>query len=229
VGTVAQVSELLGVTFAPVAGQPASVHTVSGTPRFPDALQKLVVHVGGLDTRVRALHHIALSQGGNGFGPQDVRRFYSETPLHQQGWVGQGQTLAVLSTATSPTASPDIAAITYFMRNVSDVKTAFIQVASSNAGNDVDTDANAGSEYNLDVEMQSISVPGAESITLVAAPASQVFVAGPQFIVNNLPNLTAVSVSLGTCEANEINFGGAEAVARTQAGHLRLSGLRSPR
>ena len=58
-GTAAQVTKLLGVRLHEVPGQPASVHVPDGAPRLPPALAKVILHVSGLDTRVRFRHHLA--------------------------------------------------------------------------------------------------------------------------------------------------------------------------
>jgi len=59
VGTAAQVTKLLGVHLQTVQGQPATVHAPDGVPRLPPSLAPLILHVSGLDTRVRYHHHLA--------------------------------------------------------------------------------------------------------------------------------------------------------------------------
>jgi kumamolisin len=58
-GTAAQVTKLLGVRLLEVPGQPATVHVPDGAPRLPPAFAKVILHVSGLDTRVRYRHHVA--------------------------------------------------------------------------------------------------------------------------------------------------------------------------
>ncbi len=58
-GTAAQVTKLLGVRLQEVPGQPANVHVPDGAPRLPPALAQAILHVSGLDTRVRYKHHLA--------------------------------------------------------------------------------------------------------------------------------------------------------------------------
>lgn len=58
-GTAAQVTKLLGVRLQEVPGQPASVHVPDVAPRLPPAFAQVILHVSGLDTRVRFRHHLA--------------------------------------------------------------------------------------------------------------------------------------------------------------------------
>ena len=67
-GTAGQVTKLLGVRLQTVEGQPASVHVPDGAPKFPAWLAPMVLHVSGLDTRVRYHHHLAQTLiGGRNF------------------------------------------------------------------------------------------------------------------------------------------------------------------
>ena len=67
-----------------------------------------------------------------------------------------------------------------------------------------DVDPGGGNEeFEPDVELQSVGAPGADSITLVLSPASEVFITGANEIVSHLSSATAVSVSLGICEQYE--------------------------
>ncbi len=199
-GTAAQVQALLGARLGPVAGKPASVHTLLSTPRFPNAFAAQVLDVSGLDTRVRYQRRLLAPDGTKMMGPQDLRRFYGLQPLLAQGYVGQGQKLAVLSTATEPGKGPDAVAIRWYLRNVSDARAPYLEHVIANPGLDYDTQPGVAEEFTLDVEMQSVGAPGADRIVLVVAPASEVFTTGAQEIVNALPETTAVSISLGLCE-----------------------------
>lgn len=58
-GTAAQVTKLLGVRLQEVRGQPATVHVPDVAPRLPPAFAQAILHVSGLDTRVRYHHHLA--------------------------------------------------------------------------------------------------------------------------------------------------------------------------
>jgi subtilase family serine protease len=58
-GTAAQVTKLLGIRLQGVEGRPASIHMPGGAYRLPPSLAPLILHVSGLDTRVRYRHHSA--------------------------------------------------------------------------------------------------------------------------------------------------------------------------
>jgi hypothetical protein len=202
VGTANQATRLLDVHLKRASGRPVSVHVPDRAPRLPPEIAPAVLHISGLDTRVRFHHRLAIPVGKIVFGPQDLRRFYDVQPLLGSGYVGQGQQLVVLGAAAALGTGPSTPDITYFLQNLSDSSITYIEQDLPNPQNDVDAQPTAGIEYDLDVEMQSVGAPGADSVTLVLAPASEVFTAGPNFIVNSLPSATAVSVSLGECEPN---------------------------
>src|SRR5581483_7343131 len=91
--------------------------------------------------------------------------------------------------------------IRYYLRNVSDSSAAFKEVEVVPGTTDFDPEPGGGGvEFALDTEMQSVGSPGADSITLVISPASEVFTTGANYIVNQMETVTAVSVSLGICE-----------------------------
>ncbi len=211
-GSAAQVERMLAIRFLPVEGETSAVHTFQGKPHFLSSVANAIIDISGLDTRV--IHKRRLRVHGRCVGPQDLRAFYNLNPLFAAGYLGQGQKLVVLSTATTPGAGPDYDAINYFLRNVSDVQTPFLQHVIPNPGMDVDGDPGAGTEYDLDIEMQSVSVPNADSITLVVSRRrSSVFSLGVNDIVNNLPDHRRSSVSLGTCETLEAHQAGDEITA----------------
>jgi subtilase family serine protease len=58
-GTAGQVTKLLGIRLQAVEGQPVSIHVPDGAYRVPPSLAPLILHVSGLDTRVRYRHHVA--------------------------------------------------------------------------------------------------------------------------------------------------------------------------
>ncbi|MHB8420826.1 MAG: S53 family peptidase [Myxococcales bacterium] len=200
-GSAKQVEALLGIQLVPVDGKPAAVHVPVGKPRLPAALAPVILDISGLDTRIRTHHHLNDTVGFQDMGPQDLRNFYGIQPLLDRGFVGQGQKLVVLSTAQPPGQGASIPAIQYFYSNVSDA-TAALLVREITPGT-TDVDQGGSTEYELDMEMQSVASPGADSITLEISPSSTVFTVGVQDIVNNLPDTTATSVSLGLCEEAE--------------------------
>jgi kumamolisin len=153
---------------------------------------------------VRFHHHLAIPGGqGASFGPQDLRRQYNAQPLLDLGYVGQDQKTVVLSTALPPGTEVNPLDVQYFYKNISDVKAPLVINTMFNPQRDYDRQRGGASEFELDVEMHSVGVPGATSITLEVSPASEVFTAGADDIVNHMADATAVSVSLGLCEEGE--------------------------
>jgi subtilase family serine protease len=80
-------------------------------------------------------------------------------------------------------------------------------IALPNAGGDFDYPG-TNSEYQLDVEMQSVGAPNAKELDLVLSPSSVVFQTGAQYVVNTLSSAVVVSTSLGDCESEEISQDG---------------------
>ena len=60
------------------------------------------------------------------------------------------------------------------------------------------------SELELDAEMSTIAAPLEQGITMVLAPQDQLFVQGFGYFVNQRPDITAVSISYGNCEAAQL-------------------------
>ena len=104
------------------------------------------------------------------------------------GFVGQGQQLVVMSTAELPGNEASVVDIEYFLQNVSDAQARRSSERTlPNPQNDFDQLPGGGTEFELDAEMQSMGSPGADSITLEISPASEIFSTGVNDIVNNLP------------------------------------------
>ncbi len=198
-GNAAQVNGLMSLHLTAVGALGSALHAPDRPATFPASLGGIVLHVAGLDTRVRYKHHLTGPQG-NSFGPQDLRRFYNLEPLFAAGYTGQGQKLVVLGEAEADGNGPDPIAINYFLQNVSDATAPMKQDVLSNPQGDVDQAPGGGVEFSLDIEMQSVGAPDATSITLVVPPASEIFTTGVNYIVNAIPSATAVSLSIGGCE-----------------------------
>ena len=58
-GTASQVTKLLGVHLQSVEGEPSTIHMPDGAYHLPPSLAPIILHVSGLDTRVRYRHHVA--------------------------------------------------------------------------------------------------------------------------------------------------------------------------
>ncbi len=212
-GTAAQVDRLLAVRLLSLTDEPRSVHVADRAPRLPEAFAAQVVNVSGLDTRIRFRRHLVDTAGNRSLGPQDLRRLYDLTPLLDAGFVGQGQQTVVLSTALPAGGEVSLPDVEYFLGSLSDSVTPLNQIVLSNPANDVDSQVGANTEFELDLEMQSVGNAAGQSLTLLVSPASEVFTTGAAYIANSLPGATSVSVSLGTCEPLEMLAGLGEATA----------------
>ncbi|MFT3843027.1 MAG: protease pro-enzyme activation domain-containing protein [Myxococcaceae bacterium] len=202
-GTAAQMQRLFKTTLVRVEGQPASVHRALTRPQLPPQLDAMVVAIAGLDTRQHLKRRLNIGGGLITMGPQDIRHEYNMQPLLDQGYTGQGLRTAVLSTAEQPGQGASAVAIRWFFQNVSNARAPFVEDVMPNPQNDVDMSFGGGIEFDLDSEMHSVGVPGADAVILVEAPASEVFTSGAAHIANDLPDVAAVSISLGLCEAAE--------------------------
>ncbi len=213
-GSAAQVEALLHVTLRHVPGKPASMHVPDRAPELPAALAAEVLILTGLDSTHLHSRRLRDSYQNLTFGPQDLRRMYNLTPLLDAGFAGAGAQLVVLGVAEAPPNVPDPVDVNYFYRYVSDSRAIFAMDVLPNPANDFT--GNGRAEDELDVEMQSVGAPEATRITLVMPPASEQFIAGANEVVNNLPNTTAVSISWGTCEPQELYGTPAEPAALRQ-------------
>ena len=217
IGTAEHVQRLLSIRLLGVVGKQAAVHVPESDPVLPAWIAKQVLHVAGLDTRPRFHHRMWDSYGFTSLGPQDLRVQYDVWPVLDAGFYGQGQDLIVLSEAEAPGKEVQAADIAYFYQNVSDANATFSENVLANPDGDYDSEGDGRLEFELDSEMQSVGSPGAKSIMLEVAPASQVFSLGVQDIVNNYPNATAISISLGLCETEVNAFAAKEVTAMRQA------------
>jgi MYXO-CTERM domain-containing protein len=86
-----------------------------------------------------------------------------------------------------------------------------------NPGNDLSTEPGWHAELEGDVEFQTVTAPGADSITLVLSPASEIYTTGVNELVSNLPQLTAVSLSFGVCESNAMAADGGSNLQAVEA------------
>jgi hypothetical protein len=203
-GTAGAAEALFHVKLLGVEDEASSVHRLSAKPQYPANLASVILGVSGLDTRVRLKHHMKIpGYPTPSFGPQDLRRQYNAQTLHDMGFVGQNLKTVVLSTALAPGTEVNPLDIQYFYQNISDVKAPLVINTIFNPSRDYDRQRGGASEFELDLEMHSVGVPGAAQITLEVSPASQVFTVGANDIVNNFADAAAVSVSLGLCEAGE--------------------------
>src|SRR5262249_27985220 len=143
--------------------------------RLPAWLSPQLLTIWGLDTRTRYHHRMWGPSGDIGLGPQDLRTEYDVWPVLDAGYYGQNQQLIVLSEAEAPGNEVQSADVNYFYANISDARATFSQNVLANPDGDFDSEPDGRTEFELDAEMQSVGSPGATSIVLEVAPASQVF------------------------------------------------------
>ncbi len=183
-GTVGAVRRLLNVQ--PVwAVQPDGrlFRTYTGTPEIPERFGADVLHIAGLDTRVRFHHYIQTGAGQPAFGADDLRAFYNMASLVTSNGAADVQTVVIGTQEQSgPPAASDVS---YYYQNVSSASAKYNPISLPNPNGDYDQQG-ANQEYELDVEMQSVGAPKATNINLVLSPASEVFATGVNYAASTL-------------------------------------------
>jgi len=219
VGNVRQVRSLLGIQLRNATHNGKSFRSHAEDAVLPDDIAPHIAKIGGLDTRTLLRHRATVTYSGTKLevlGAGDLRTLY-DIPSSSAG--AAGLTVAVLGTqegtarsATSmpaaPWVQPNAQAIQTYFTTQSGATATYNPIGLPNPDNDFDT-TGSNSEFELDVEMQSVGAPNAHQIDLVLSPASVVLQAGAQYIVNTLRNVTVVSMSFGLCESDEVLSGGA--------------------
>ncbi len=225
VGRVGALRGALGVQQRHAESRGRRYRTFDGEVQLPQSFRERVLHISGLDTRVRLRHRLTVPFGGmpvQVLGPADLRLQYDLQPLTTGGSAAAGLTTAVLGTQEGTTTGDgetcyDSNAGAPFIPPSTDAIQAYFTLANATAaynpivlpnGNDDFDGCGSNEEAQLDVEMQSVGAANAATIDLVLSPASEVFSTGAQYIVNNLPKAVAVSLSIGLCEFEEAQAGG---------------------
>ncbi|HEY5489386.1 MAG TPA: S53 family peptidase [Candidatus Limnocylindrales bacterium] len=196
-GTAAQVDSLLGVNLVDrLSASGVRYHMPLGTPTVPAALNDDVAVVVGLDTepvQQSAWPGIYLSGVPDpGLTPSVIASAYEISPLHDAGYFGDGQTIAIVSFDTF-TAS-DVAT---FDRQMGISGAPAVKKVTLAGGPDA-PGAGAG-EVSLDIEVtrgiaphaQIISYEGANTADGLVAIVSRIVADGKAKIISN---------SWGTCE-----------------------------
>ncbi len=208
-GTASQAERLLGIELHNALDERGSLfRRPDRPPNLPSAFADAVLTIDGLDTRSRIHPALQDSFGDQVMGPQDLRRFYDLVPLLARGITGQTAQLAVLGPQVAASQMPAPAEIAFFLQNLSNSAAPVIMDILPNPGNDLSSVPGWHGELEGDVELQTVTAPGAASITLVLSPASEVYTTGVNELVSNLPQLTAVSLSFGLCESAAMSDGG---------------------
>ena len=167
-GSVADVNKLFGVTLVDWKMSDGRVyHRPDSDAKLPADMATRVAHVVGLDTqplvRPAFVPSPILAAGvlHGGLTPADVARAYEIEPLHQAGFNGEGETVAIMS--LSPFNQDDVAE---FDRLMGITGPAVQNVALP--GSDSEPNGNVG-EVMLDIEVVRGIAPAAQIINYSAA------------------------------------------------------------
>lgn len=172
-----------------------------GTVRLPRALAGVVAGVSGLDTQPGFIaHDVAL----HGLDPVAAASAYGITALHQAGYQGQGQTIAVVSFSAYDPSDP----AAWARQNRLTGPTP--QVVSVDGGT---SDTSGALEANLDIDVIRAIAPAAR-ILFYEAPQSSAAYADTISQIVKQGRASIISSSWGRCE---LFVGSGERRADTQA------------
>ena len=177
-------------------------------PIFDAQVADLIVGVIGLDDAApfRAFTHSPTPKPSQPHGfnepqtPTDLQTLYNGTGVAEKG---AGETVAILGTGLPPDPQQDVAAyITKYFSGVVNQKAQYVQIFLG--GQNLDPPQFAQSEQIeniLDVEMVMALAPATNIVQVLAATnAPGLFSDGVTYVINNLPQAHAVTVSYGICE-----------------------------
>ncbi|MBS2029973.1 MAG: hypothetical protein JST54_18880 [Deltaproteobacteria bacterium] len=203
-GSAGQVQKLLGVTLLDGPG----FHTFRGEGRLPANVAPLVQSVFGLDDELKPHRHMAAyacAFGGfatspqDAVGPDDLRLYYDINPILSAGDAGPGPEVAVLGTLVSGQAALDPTQMQAFYGLVgSGAQLELDRLGPADAG--TQTDPLYDLEETMDSELPTVAAPGISRVHLVLGPLPTMFTDDMTYVVNTLPQLSAVTSSFGFCE-----------------------------
>lgn len=168
-------------------------------PSIPTSLSSLIASINGLDNSVKAqpLYQLkAQRQHGNaatptGLGPKDLASFYDITPLHDNGLLGDNQTLALFELDGYQQSD-----ITQYFQNYGlgtpNVKNVLVDNFNGNAGQ-------GAIEAELDIEVAAAIAPHANQIVYEGPNTTQGLNDTYNKIVTD-NKAQVVSTSWGLCE-----------------------------
>jgi subtilase family serine protease len=229
-GTVGAVRRLVGVQLRMATDGKRSFRSYEEDLALPEDIAPLVLKVGGLDTRIKVRHHMNVNWYGSPTQALDADDLRTQYDIPLTGAGAAGLTLVVLGTEegtqpnqnanpTGPWVPPDKTAIDDYLTTLAHATVTYNPINLPNTDDDYDT-VGSNSEYQLDVEMQSVGAPNAKEIDLVLSPASVVFQTGAMYIANMLSNAVVVSTSDGLCESEEVGYDGGAVTDTTSDAYI---------
>ncbi len=177
-----------------------------GQPRIPLGIRGSVIDVVGLDTRPAARPASAVAaipHPDTGLTPEDAADAYDITRLHQDGYLGQGQTIAVLSLATIADADIEAFDRAFGITDAPPVEHVLVDGGAGPTEGDPNCETEDeichSSEVNLDVDVIRGIAPQAQILNYEAPNGTDPFAAVINQIVED-GRADIVSISWGSCD-----------------------------
>jgi len=194
-GSVARVSRLFDLHFVDLRSRTGQLYyEASGRPRVPARLARYVTGVGELGDAPLATDDIPAT----GLTPQVLGTAYDITPLWNEGILGKGQTIAVVSEGKF--SYSDIQA---WQRKTGSTTTPSITSIPVGAGSAAASDSPGGTEDALDLQVILSVAPQASILQYEIGQQTTGFAVGLADAFNKIveeDRAKIVSVSLGECE-----------------------------
>jgi subtilase family serine protease len=185
VGTVERLLRVRIITYAGARGKTS--HAPLGAPQVPAAIRPAVAGVTGLDTRPRWLAHDVPI---NGLTPADAAGAYDIAALHNAGYSGQRQTIALISFSAFDPSDPAGFASSYGIGGPAP------QVVPVDGGT---TDTSGAVEANLDIDILRAIAPAAQILVYEVPQSSSGYSDAINMIVAQ-HRAQIISSSWGQCE-----------------------------
>jgi kumamolisin len=201
-GTVAAIERAFGTSLHMYEDDLGTFRAPTAEPRLDPAMAEVVSGVVGLDDARRWLSHrleLPNTQPNSANSPTDLRSLYNVKTTYQ----GQGETVAILGTGGPPDPVVDVLLFAQKYAGLTALATQqYSQVFVG--GPNRDPAKVASGEYGentLDIDMVLAIAPKATIVhVFTATNAPGLFTDGISYVVNNLPQAHAVTVSFGSCE-----------------------------
>jgi kumamolisin len=215
-GTVASIEKAFGTRLDEYQDSRGRFRAPATALQLDATFSRVVVAMMGLDDALlpQPLAHPPppnAPQANNGSQtPPDLEARYGvDVAGTMYGVHGEGQTLAILGAGDPPSLTKDIDPfVNKYKPLVSfDRTTQYTQILLGGPNRDPDTLAQTEYGENvLDIDMAMGMAPAASVIHVITATNSYLFEQGIPYIVNQIPQAHAVSVSYGSCERGAAEF-----------------------